>query len=299
MLRILRLGSVAGALFLLAGCQSFIGAFSADKNLEAAKVSGPPAGEFSAALQQEYIAVAQTELDEYDYQHADLFARKALAAANGEDVQPEDPGNWTLTKQKAGQFYAARGRLLLALDNDGRSKAPADAAHAQAMYDCWLEEEEIANEGHEPDAIAACRDAFEAALAKVQDAIAEPEPEPMAEEAPPPAPEPPARDYLVYFDFDMTAIRPDAASILDRVVEAMAALGSHSLSLTGHADRAGPAAYNQTLSVNRALAVRDYLATKGITTGVTTSGKGETDPRVPTPDGVREQENRRVEIRIN
>ncbi|HEX9771506.1 MAG TPA: OmpA family protein [Kiloniellales bacterium] len=299
MLRIWRLGIAAGAVFLLAGCQSFIGAFSAEKNLEAAKISGPPAGEFNAALQREYIAVAQTELDEYDFQHADLFARKAIAAANDESIQPEDPGNWTLTKDLAGQFYAARGRLLLALDNDGRTTAPGDAAHAQAMFDCWIEEQELANEGHQPEDIAACRDAFEAALAKVQEAIAEPEPEPMAEEAPPPAPEPPARDYLVYFDFDKTDIRVDAASILDRVVEAMATLGSNSISLTGHADRAGPSEYNQTLSVNRALAVREFLEAKGITTGISTSGKGETDPRVPTPDGVKEQENRRVEIRIN
>jgi OmpA-OmpF porin, OOP family len=296
MLRILRLGSAVGALVLLAGCQSFIGAFSADKNLEAAKVSGPPAGEFDAALQQEYITVAQTELDEYDFQHADLFARKAIAAANGEDVQPEDPGGWNLTRDMAGPFYAARGRMLLALDNDGRTKAPGDAAHAQVMYDCWLEEQ---SEGHEADEIAACKEAFEAALAKVQEAIAEPEPEPMAEEAPPPAPEPPARDYLVYFDFDKTDIRVDAASILDRVAEAVAELGSNDVVLTGFTDTAGPEEYNQKLSVKRAVSVRDYLAGLGLSVTMQTSGKGEHDLRVPTPDGVKEQENRRVEIRIN
>lgn len=299
MLRFCRLGIAASALILLAGCQSFIGAFSADKNLAAAKASGPPAGAFDAALQKEYIALSQEELDEYDFEHADLFARKAMAAANGESIDPEDPGNWTLSREEAGTFYAARGRLLLALDNEGRDKAPADAAHAQAMFDCWLEESETANEGHEADKIAACRDAFEAALAKVKDALAAPAPEPMAQEAPAPAPEPPARDYLVYFDFDKAAIRPDAASILDRVVQAVVTLGSHSISLTGHTDRAGPAAYNQTLSVERADAVRAYLVAKGVTAEISASGKGESDPRVPTPDGVKEQENRRVEIRIN
>jgi OOP family OmpA-OmpF porin len=296
MLRIWRLGVSAGALVLLAGCQSFIGAFSAEDNLEAARNAGPPAGAFDVALQQEYIAIAQIELDEYDFEHADTFALKAIAAANGEDVQPEDPGDWTLSRQLAGQFYAARGQLLLALDNNGRTKAPGDAAQAQAMFDCWIQEQEIANEGHQPDDIAACRDAFEAALARVQEAIAEPEP--MAE-LPPPAPEPPARDYLVYFDFDKTDIRTDAASILDRVAEAVVELGSGEVSLTGFTDTAGPEAYNQTLSVKRADSVRDYLEGLGLTVTMSTSGKGEHDLRVPTPDGVEEQENRRVEVRIN
>ncbi len=236
MLRIWRLGVSAGVLVLLAGCQSFIGAFSAEDNLEAARNAGPPAGAFGAALQQEYIAIAQIELDEYDFEHADTFALKAIAAANGEDVQPEDPGDWTLSRDLAGQFYAARGQLLLALDNNGRTAAPGDAAQAQAMFDCWIQEQELANEGHQPEDIAACREAFEAALARVQEAIAEPEP--MAE-APPPAPEPPARDYLVYFDFDKTDIRTDAASILDRVAEAVVELGSGEVSLTGFTDTAG------------------------------------------------------------
>ncbi len=289
----------ASMLLLLASCQSFTGMFSAEDNVEAAKMAGPPSGAFDAALQQEYIGISQTELDEYDWQHGDLFARKGIAAGNGEAVMPEDPSVWRLPGDKADKLGRARQMLLDALNGGGREKAPADAARAQAMYDCWVQEEETRNEGHQPDDIAFCRDGFFDALGKVQEAI-KPEPEPMAAPEPAPIPpEPPARDYLVFFDFDKTDIRSDSAAILDRVVEAMAELGSNSITLIGHTDTMGPAVYNETLSVSRAFVVGDYLAGKGITTGVSTSGKGQTDLRVATPDEVNEQENRRVEIRIN
>jgi OOP family OmpA-OmpF porin len=282
-------------LVMLASCQAFVGAFSAEGNIEAAKMAGPPPGAFDQALQAEYIGIAQTEVDESDYEHADLFARKGLAAGNGEMVMPEDPSNWHLPADKADQFGRARQMLLDALDGGGREKAPADAARAQAMYDCWIQEEETRNEGHQPDDIAFCRNGFWDALAKVQEAII---PEPMAEPAPIP-PEPPARDYLVFFDFDKTDIRTDAASILDQVIEAMGELGSNSITLVGHADTMGPAEYNQVLSESRASSVSDYLPGQGITGSISTSGKGESDPRVATPDEIEEQENRRVEIRIN
>ena len=111
--------------------------------------------------------------------------------------------------------------------------------------------------------------------------------------------EPLARDYLVLFDFDSTAIRSDSALILDRVVEAYRSLGASRMSLTGHTDRAGSNDYNQALSVSRAIAVENYLTGLSVSSsGLTTAGRGESDPRVATPDGVREQENRRVEINI-
>ncbi len=296
--RLFKPGLCASLLLVLAACQSFEGAFSVDRNLEAARNAGPPAGAFNAALQDEYLAYADVELAESDYEHSNRFARKALAAGNNEVVLPESPDHWKLPAEKAGEFAAARNQLLAALDDGGREEVPLDAATAQVMYDCWIQEEEIENEGHQPEDIAFCRQEFWEALARVEAAIAEPmaapEPEPM------PAPEPIARDYLVYFNFDQFAIRPDTASILDRVALAIVELDASSVSLIGHTDTAGPAAYNQKLSVERALAVKDYLEARGIPAAVlTTSGKGETDPRVPTPDGVREQENRRVEIRIN
>ena len=291
-----RFGACIAMLAAVTSCQSFEGAFSVDEAMESARSAGPPSGAFNAALQEQYITVAQREYAESDWEHANLFARKATAAGNGEAVMPEDPANWRLPEDKGQVFVDARDSLMSALDGGGRDKAPSEAAIAQANYDCWIQEVEIRNEGFQNDDIAQCRGLFWDNLALVEEAI-KPEPEPVA--APAPAPEPVARDYLVYFDFDKHNIRPDAASILDRVVEAIDETGATSVSLVGHTDTMGPPEYNQILSVERADSVRDYLKSKGVTAEISATGVGESDPRVPTPDQVKEQENRNVQIRIN
>ena len=295
---LLKIGLFAALLAALASCQSFEGALSVDRDMKAAKTAGPPSGAFNAALQKEYIDNAQEEYDEADWEHAGLFARKGAAAGNGKMVMPEDPAKWRLPADKSQVFVEARDSLVKALDGGGREKAPAEAAKAQVMYDCWLEESDIRDEGHETKEIDMCRNGFRDNLALVEKAIA---PKPMAQPAPEPAPapEPIARDYLVYFDFDKAAIRTDAASILDRVVKAIKETGSKDITLIGNTDTMGPKEYNQVLSVKRADSVRDYLKGKGVTASMTTIGKGETDPRVPTPDQVEEQENRNVQIRLN
>jgi OmpA-OmpF porin, OOP family len=292
-----RFGFCAVLLVALASCQSFEGAFSVDKDMEAGKMAGPPSGAFDAALQQEYNTVAQREYDEADWEHAGLFGRKAAAAGNGESVMPENPADWMLPADKETVFTEARDSLMAALDGGGREMAPKEAAIAQANYDCWIQEQEIKNEGFQDKDIAYCRGNFWDNLALVEKAIA---PKPMAEPepTPPPAPEPVARDYLVYFDFDKYNVRADAASILDRVADAINEMGATTVRLIGHTDTMGTPEYNQVLSVERADSVQDYLKKKGVTAKITATGVGESDPRVPTPDQVAEQENRNVQIRI-
>ena len=69
------------------------------------------------------------------------------------------------------------------------------------------------------------------------------------------------------------------------------------IGVTGHTDRAGSDAYNMALSLRRANAVKDQLVREGIpAAGITVVGRGESQPLVPTADGVREPQNRRVEI---
>ena len=131
-----------------------------------------------------------------------------------------------------------------------------------------------------------------------------PPPAPVAAPAPPPAPLPPCPPaavtpgpFLVFFDWDRSVITPEAAAILDRAAEQYAATGQTSVTLAGHADKSGKPDYNVALSQRRADAVKAYMTGKGVAAGViSTEAFGETRPLVDTADGVREPQNRRVEI---
>jgi outer membrane protein OmpA-like peptidoglycan-associated protein len=107
----------------------------------------------------------------------------------------------------------------------------------------------------------------------------------------------PAGPFIVFFDWDKADITPEAMGILDNAAAAYQQTGQASVMLAGHADRSGSASYNVGLSQRRADAVRSYLAGKGIPdTAISTEAFGESRPLVETADGVREPQNRRVEI---
>lgn len=113
---------------------------------------------------------------------------------------------------------------------------------------------------------------------------------------PPPAPEP-TRNFIVFFDWDRSDITSEAAAILRDAAATAKKVAPVRIVATGHADRSGPETYNLGLSERRAVAVRSALDRLGIDPAtVSTLARGETDPLVPTPDGVREPQNRRVEI---
>jgi outer membrane protein OmpA-like peptidoglycan-associated protein/opacity protein-like surface antigen len=103
--------------------------------------------------------------------------------------------------------------------------------------------------------------------------------------------------FIVFFDWDRADITPQAASILDNAAEQYRQTGNAQVVLAGHADRSGSDQYNVGLSQRRAENVRQYLAGRGIPEGVMrTEAFGESRPLVETADGVREPQNRRVEI---
>jgi len=126
-------------------------------------------------------------------------------------------------------------------------------------------------------------------------------PAPLPAVASPPPPPPSAaelaRSYLVFFDWNSASVTPEAAAIINEAAKAARQMAVTRIELTGHADRSGAPAYNQTLSEKRGAAVRNALVHLGIPAAdITVIGKGEASPLVPTADGVREPQNRRVEI---
>lgn len=129
-----------------------------------------------------------------------------------------------------------------------------------------------------------------------------PEPPPApAPVPPPPAPSPaPAcsgETHVVFFGFDRTNIDDAATAILKNAVAANIRCSTPRVRISGHADRAGPAAYNMALSARRSQAIFDYLVTIGISaTAIDREAMGESRPMVETADGVRDMQNRRVEI---
>jgi len=129
-----------------------------------------------------------------------------------------------------------------------------------------------------------------------------PAPTPIAAPAPPPpAPVPPPapRISLVFFDFDKAVLTPDGAKIVEQAASVYKAGGVGRIDLTGYTDLSGTQQYNLALSKRRADAVRAYLEKLGVpANAITEAARGKENPRVPTPDGVREPQNRRVEIVI-
>jgi len=102
------------------------------------------------------------------------------------------------------------------------------------------------------------------------------------------------------FAFDSADILPGAEATLQRLASALSGAAKKSITIEGHTDSIGEAAYNQGLSERRARAVADWLAARGIPAGAMRAvGYGETRPIVP-PTGNAETEklNRRVEIRV-
>ncbi len=121
--------------------------------------------------------------------------------------------------------------------------------------------------------------------------------------APMPAQEPAAaaptlaRTYLVFFDWNRADLTDRARQIIAEAATARTTMRSTRIQVSGHADRSGADTYNQALSMRRAEAVAAELTRHGVPpTEMVIQAFGESRPLVPTADGVREPQNRRVEI---
>jgi hypothetical protein len=117
---------------------------------------------------------------------------------------------------------------------------------------------------------------------------------PIPAAAPAPAP---SRSYLVFFDWDKATLTDRARQIIKDAADNSSRVQVTRIEVNGYTDTSGKPSYNQGLSVRRAQAVAAELTKDGVPgSAITAQGFGDTHLLVATGPGVREPQNRRVEI---
>jgi OOP family OmpA-OmpF porin len=271
------------------------------ERLNSAPATGSP---FTQALAAEYRSFANSELNQMlDFPDALHFARKGLAAAAGQNVRPDPVSDWNLSADESRELGAARGRLIVALDQGARETNPAATARAQVGFDCWIENQE---EGSNIKDIDTCKNKFSESLGQIESDL-KPAAAPPAQEssvtlspldvdpARPMAPE--NAMYLVFFNWNKSDLADTGLGVIDAVAQEVKKNAPPAISIIGHTDTSGSKKYNQRLALKRANAVCDALVARGVDANlIHTDAKGEDSPLVQTNDDVREPANRRVNI---
>ena len=290
-------GIAFGAALALVAAPGFAGPLDGIWDLDSGFGKQPNGITFVNALHAGYVALSKTRTNDYDWNHGERWNHKSTVTGNRTPVEPDSTLDWELEPGQQQELYAALFRLRDAFVRGAREVNPVPAATAQVSYDCWIE---AASEGRKEDA-ESCRKAFEDAMAQIdanygpapfEVQVQPAAPQPVAAAAPPPP-----QSYKVYFYFDRARWTPEGQQQLDQAIQAALADPNAAVTLVAHADRAGSVPYNQRLSERRGNAVIKAMEAAGIPRArVTMTAVGETQPLVPTPDGVPEQGNRVVEV---
>jgi outer membrane protein OmpA-like peptidoglycan-associated protein len=110
---------------------------------------------------------------------------------------------------------------------------------------------------------------------------------------------PPQRHFTLFFRFDSEELTPESRSLAPEILRAVRDRRLPDVLVVGHTDRTGGRATNFTLGLRRATSVRNLLRQTGLDVGsIDIVSHGESEPLVPTADGVFEPKNRRVEITV-
>lgn len=274
--------AAVAALFLLAGCAS-------TESLETLRQTQAQGDAYQKALAASYRDYAEQTAAAEAWQTSDYFAKKGLLAANSADVGPEEPQRWGLPEEKLGEFAAAREQLMKALVAN-RSLQPEMSASATLAYDRWLVAEHGGTNAHEEQVV------FNDILTKLTEVHAE-DPTGLPTTTIPPEK---SKASILYFPLNVDHLGDSALGALHALSrELKASKTAVHIIVNGHADRSGSEEYNMDLSNRRAQFVVKQLVKAGVSRKlIQYFAFGESDPAVPTADGVPEPKNRRAEIFI-
>ncbi len=275
--------TVAAALVLLC----MLTACDSTLPLRELRTAQPTGDAYQKALAADYRGFAAMKEARYDWWTSNYFANKGLMAAYGRDVEPEQPANWDIPQPQLPEFTDARGKLMQAIVTN-RSTQPEMTASGVVAYDRWVE---IAHNKWDAAQIEEQRDAFFAILGKLSEVHT------AVPVAATPTPQE-STSTILYFPLNSDRLGDSANAAMAEMVRYIQSAGSHiTVNINGHTDRAGSTDYNMKLSERRAKFVMQALKNAGVPEAIMKYfAFGETDPAVPTADGVREPKNRRVEI---
>ncbi|MDP4622751.1 MAG: OmpA family protein [Hydrogenophaga sp.] len=160
--------------------------------------------------------------------------------------------------------------------------------------ECWRTTAWTPETAH-PD----CGDAKAAAPAPAPAAVPAAVVQEPAPVAAPAAPTKVTFEAEAIFDFDKSTIKPQGKSQLDALLSKLKTLNWTAMTVVGHTDSTGPAAYNQGLSERRADSVKSYLVGQGLpAAAIQASGQGESAPVADNATAAGRAQNRRVEVEV-
>lgn len=239
----------------------------------------------------------------------ELFNHKAVLAGHESPVDPDAVMDRQLSLDEQTTFSNALHRMRVAFNRGAREFAPVNIAKAQVSYDCWIE----ATEDDASSRASTCKQKFEEAIAAAEqvstkELVSITISPPLAPlevdraQAPVEVEEIPQavldQYFLVPFEFDSAQTTADGLANMQGAIAALSRYGTLRVNLTAHADRSGSDSYNQKLSQRRADAVLTHLVQAGVTADRidVVEAVGESRPLIPTADGVKNQDNRVVEL---
>ena len=284
---IMKLSAVIGTLGVLAAC-------TGTRDVAHVSAMQDQGGAFNTALHQRYIERAEHEVGEKDLRGIEFFRARAEMAAKGRTPTVQNPSERSL-QADVREINLAYADVSSVLKTTATHRAPDACARSQTWFEQWMEQSE---EGTQLKDIAVARLEYEDAITQCHGKVAQVKP-PVQPQAKPVAalPKEMPGTFNVYFDHDSSEMTSEGTDVLDRAVRAGKEAHASRATVIGHTDRSGANAYNMSLSERRAHTVAIALRDEGIPTVLNAASyAGETDPRVETMNGVREEQNRRVVI---